>query len=178
MKKRSKYTDKFPIGHRFGKWTVVDGIIEESPAKLRVKCDCGTEKLMDVYDMVSKRSQSCGCVRKQRTGSNNPNWKGQSGISATVLYNNSRSTGLSYGELVQSYNQSTVSGNYSTTSCVAVPIDKDQPISVDNIAWVSSDIAPAARAVGVRNLILGSQTISQTTPNIFDRLGFKSTNGE
>lgn len=51
------------IGARFGRWT----LISEEPLRPgknrtgRVRCDCGTERSVQVTALKSGRSQSCGC---------------------------------------------------------------------------------------------------------------------
>jgi hypothetical protein len=56
------------IGERFGRWVVLDNTLQGAPGKRRFvmcKCDCGTEKLADVYCMKYGKSVSCGCLLRE-----------------------------------------------------------------------------------------------------------------
>lgn len=62
MKRRSY------IGERFGRLVVVDdGVIVRRRRRLmRVRCDCGIEKRIDLTSLTGGRTLSCGCLRNER----------------------------------------------------------------------------------------------------------------
>ena len=57
------------VGDVFGRLT----ILEELPInknrirKIYVKCDCGTLKIVNLYDVIHRKILSCGCLMKQQT---------------------------------------------------------------------------------------------------------------
>jgi hypothetical protein len=56
MKSITKY-----IGEKFGKITVLEYL---GGKKVRYKCDCGSEKETDFYDIKRGKTTSCGCWRQ------------------------------------------------------------------------------------------------------------------
>lgn len=56
------------IGMRFGKLTVIEqtGISKSHKPLFLCHCDCGNEKVVDLYSMRSGHTQSCGCYNKER----------------------------------------------------------------------------------------------------------------
>lgn len=62
-----KYTDKSYIGKRYGLFTVENIECQQKYGRNRtvwkVKCDCGTEKTVLPYLLVSGNQKSCGCYR-------------------------------------------------------------------------------------------------------------------
>lgn len=48
------------IGHRFGRWTVIGG--SHNTRTFLCKCKCGTEKLVDKFNLRNGVSKSCGCL--------------------------------------------------------------------------------------------------------------------
>lgn len=44
------------------------------------RCVCGTEKQVEISNLISGHTKSCGCLRHPR-GANSPSWKGHGGIS-------------------------------------------------------------------------------------------------
>lgn len=54
------------IGLKFGKWTVVGEIFKKKYNPfVECKCDCGTIRAVNVYDLKSGRSTNCGCQRRK-----------------------------------------------------------------------------------------------------------------
>lgn len=51
------------VGDKFGRWTAIEGLTEYRGSKkyLWFRCDCGTEKLCQEYDVKVGKSKSCGC---------------------------------------------------------------------------------------------------------------------
>ena len=52
-------------GERFGLWTVIGPTQRK---KVPCRCDCGTEKLVMLGNLVSGATISCGCYRDAKTG--------------------------------------------------------------------------------------------------------------
>jgi hypothetical protein len=51
---------------RFGKLTIINFDHSDNKNKYyKCKCDCGTEKVMRIDDVVKGRVKSCGCLRKE-----------------------------------------------------------------------------------------------------------------
>ena len=52
-------------GQRFGKLTVIERVenVGKQTAWL-CKCDCGNEKVVPAWNLVSKQTKSCGCINK------------------------------------------------------------------------------------------------------------------
>lgn len=64
----AKYNSEEWVGKKFGKLTVIgfERHISKSGEKSwrwKVKCECGTEKTMEPWSVLSGRYVSCGCVR-------------------------------------------------------------------------------------------------------------------
>lgn len=55
-------------GHRYGRWTVLyrNGTDKHNYAVWRCRCDCGQEKDVSSAMLRQGKSQSCGCLRKER----------------------------------------------------------------------------------------------------------------
>lgn len=49
-------------GMKFGRLTVIESLLGESPIKLRCKCDCGNEYIGVKRDITSGHTRSCGCL--------------------------------------------------------------------------------------------------------------------
>ena len=70
-------------GKKFNYWTIVSYLPKEKNIKQKVwvKCDCGTEKVVQLSTIKKNKSKSCGCYRntlykRTKFGLGNPNWKG------------------------------------------------------------------------------------------------------
>lgn len=58
-------SSKIKIGDKFGKWTVVGDVYKNNYHKYYpCKCECGTEKNVEKYNLLNGKSLSCGCIRK------------------------------------------------------------------------------------------------------------------
>lgn len=171
----SKYSGKYKKGDTFGSWTVVDGKIHGSPAKMNVKCVCGKKKLLDVYTLVKGKSTSCGC---QRVGESAPNWQGINGISATALYRQSQRNNLDYEVMVRQ-----LESQYWTCPVTSQSLTADNSVCISTTAlntegnntstctWVHQTIAPAVQKYGL------DQVMNTVAPklNRLDQLGFSPT---
>lgn len=61
-------TCKDYTGQRLGRYTV----LEDSPSqgckrKVKARCDCGTVKQVLIQGLVNGRTQSCGCLHKEKS---------------------------------------------------------------------------------------------------------------
>src|SRR6516165_8514566 len=54
-------------GRKFGRWTVIDyrGMVNRSHT-WRCQCECGAFKWVNAGNLRSGKSQSCGCLQKER----------------------------------------------------------------------------------------------------------------
>lgn len=52
---------KIATGAKLGKWTIVEKSQEKKRALCR--CECGTERWIQLSNLYSGKSQSCGCLR-------------------------------------------------------------------------------------------------------------------
>ncbi len=86
--RKSKYTDKFKIGDRYKKWTIVDNKIipnERKEAQILAKCDCGEVKLTPCYYLLKQNSTGCSNCGHGNKGELNPQWKGYKEVQGTFL---------------------------------------------------------------------------------------------
>lgn len=67
-KTNAKYNNPEWIGKRYGRLVVLEPIkIENNSGKQwfwKMRCDCGTEKIMKPYEIINGKNVSCGCYRK------------------------------------------------------------------------------------------------------------------
>ena len=75
MSARGRSYGHFPVGERFGRWVVVDNItrVLDPPVNgarheylERVRCDCGTERVLSTGRLRSGQSLGCGCGRAEQ----------------------------------------------------------------------------------------------------------------
>jgi hypothetical protein len=171
----SKYTGKFKAGHTFGLWTVVDGKIHGSPARMDVKCTCDTIHRIDVYTLVKGKSTSCGCI--PRTGESAPNWRGLNGVSGRTLNNASNTFHMSVEDVAKTFTPTCYLTGQTLTSNNAVPYannGSDSFVGTTDIAWVHTSVSPLVNQYGITGAITIANSISQTT-NIFQQMGMKPT---
>src|SRR5258708_17787426 len=68
VKKRehcAKVHPAIPVGAKFGYWTVIEnGLRVENIRAVRVRCECGAEKVKGYFTLRNGTSTSCGCRRK------------------------------------------------------------------------------------------------------------------
>lgn len=56
------------LGQRFGRWTVIkEGIPRNGRTTWLCRCECGTEHNVQTSDLTGGKSQSCGCLQRERT---------------------------------------------------------------------------------------------------------------
>lgn len=54
------------IGERFGRWTTLSVVFSNKKYHLKCRCDCGIERDVQLYRLISGRSRSCGCWNRDR----------------------------------------------------------------------------------------------------------------
>ena len=54
------------IGRKFGRWTALEKKIKKGRVCFKCQCECGTIKTVDVGNLRSGLSQSCGCIKRER----------------------------------------------------------------------------------------------------------------
>lgn len=67
-RKRNPSSEEFPTdftGKRFGRWFVL-GRAPNSRVKWSCRCDCGKEKRVASTHLTQGKSQSCGCLRREK----------------------------------------------------------------------------------------------------------------
>lgn len=53
-------------GQRFGRWVIIREVERQRGIRMvRCACDCGTESNVSLKNMMSGKSQSCGCLRRR-----------------------------------------------------------------------------------------------------------------
>lgn len=66
MSARKLLPDLTP-GQRFGLWTIVRAVEHKGGPRLYlVRCVCGEERTLRIYDLRSGRSESCGCQKPRK----------------------------------------------------------------------------------------------------------------
>lgn len=53
------------IGHKINKWTVLNIVYDREKPDAFCKCECGTEKFVNLRTLLVGSSKDCGCGRKQ-----------------------------------------------------------------------------------------------------------------
>lgn len=53
------------LNQHYGQWTVID-VNKNFKPKVKARCTCGTEKLVNAADLRNEKSKSCGCSRNNR----------------------------------------------------------------------------------------------------------------
>lgn len=66
---QSRKIDLLAAGQKKGRWTLLAKGDCEDPAKARwlCRCECGTERYVLANSLVNGTSQSCGCLRRERS---------------------------------------------------------------------------------------------------------------
>lgn len=53
------------VGEKINRWTVLELIPKKKACSALCRCECGTEKEVGVYNLITGKSKDCGCGRKQ-----------------------------------------------------------------------------------------------------------------
>ena len=70
------------VGTRFSKWTTLEKVSTATTDKYKrqqflCRCECGTEKLVDAYNLTNNKSSGCiHCFNQDRVESKNTSWRG------------------------------------------------------------------------------------------------------
>ena len=87
--RKSKYHNKFQVGQKFGKWTIIDNNIipdvKSKESQVKCKCDCGYEKLVYCLNLVKEKSTACFNCGHGNKGENNAKWKGYKEIPGAFM---------------------------------------------------------------------------------------------
>ena len=59
---------KSPLAKTYGKWLVLQEVDDASPRAARVRCTCGVEREVPVYNLAAGLSRSCGAAGCRVTG--------------------------------------------------------------------------------------------------------------
>jgi hypothetical protein len=82
---KSKYEGKFKAGDKYKMLTIVDGnIIMDREACIKVKCDCGKDRIVPVIYLIRGKVVSCGC-QMNKSGNSHPLWAGSKYVSSTMF---------------------------------------------------------------------------------------------
>jgi len=54
------------LGDRFGRQVVLKTYVEQGRSRCLVRCDCGTERSVLAFTLLNGKSQSCGCLSRER----------------------------------------------------------------------------------------------------------------
>jgi hypothetical protein len=75
------------VGKTFGKLTVLEfaGMGDDYASRWIVRCECGTEKIVDGKNMVKGRTRSCGCMQGGRSGLHGAVYRSH-GLTRSPLY--------------------------------------------------------------------------------------------
>lgn len=100
LKNRGNRRLRLNAGNKFGKLTIIgyEGLSKKGPSKTywKVKCECGTEKVVLGSSLSSGAAQSCGCNVGFKRGSLHKLWSGCGKISGSQwckLQDSARSRG-------------------------------------------------------------------------------------
>lgn len=58
------------VGSRFGRYVVVSGQSDRGKHHVLCRCDCGNERAVYRYSLLSGDAKSCGCFRRELTAKN------------------------------------------------------------------------------------------------------------
>jgi hypothetical protein len=149
-KGNSKWKGKFTKNQKFGKWTVVDdAVIVDHEAKIKCRCNCGTERYVAVLTLVrgiSTRCSNCGNSKEQHSGSNNGNWKGVGQVPGYYLNRRKLdpSTKMEASQLIEQQKfKCALTGlpiSFADKSASLDRIDSNKPYVKGNIQWVHKDV--------------------------------------
>lgn len=182
-------------GEKYGHWTIIGDYYKKDYHKLYLcKCDCekGTERYVDLQNLKSGKSVSCGCVRKEvtkermqthgesktrlyhlwlgmRKRCNDPNDRryvdyGGRGIKVCSEWDNS----------YEAYREWALSNGYDEslpwTKCSIDRIDNDKGYSPDNCRWV--DVKQQANNKR-NNIRIEHNGVTKTVAEWGEELGIK-----
>lgn len=80
--RRSEVKHPVGIGDRFSRWTVLKA---DDRSAVLVRCLCGTERQVPASNLVQGTSQSCGCLRNEKTAERSRSNR-KHGLSKTQIY--------------------------------------------------------------------------------------------
>lgn len=63
-----EYGENFYTGRKYGQLTILERV---SSARVKVRCDCGAEKIVRINNLLNGHTTSCGCSRYRKIRSDN-----------------------------------------------------------------------------------------------------------
>ena len=76
-KNRSEHNKINVVGNKYGRLTILEVIPNTRPTKVKCKCECGNDYIGLQADIISKHTQSCGCLQSEHTSiANTKDWSG------------------------------------------------------------------------------------------------------
>ena len=77
LKNKIEKNRKNNIGEKYGRLTILDILWDTKPTRALCKCDCGNDFIGAKADIVIGHTQSCGCLKSEKTSeSNTKDWTG------------------------------------------------------------------------------------------------------
>ncbi len=69
------------VGDKFGRLTIAEQTTKDERTAFICSCECGGSKTVDARSLKYGHVSSCGCIKKEQVGENNPQWTGHKEIS-------------------------------------------------------------------------------------------------
>lgn len=144
IKGRSKYQNSIKIGQKFHKWTVISDVVVNKEAMVNCKCECGTEKVLTAYSLVTGASKGClKCSFQAKEGIGNPFWRGEGEIPGTRLKKKTKEERIVLSDAWEKSNgKCALTGwDISFKDRTASPdrIDSSKGYVEGNVQWVHKD---------------------------------------
>jgi len=164
-KGQTKYKGLFTEGHMFGEWKLLDPepklVVRNNASsttkhtyKFSCRCSCGTEQLVDCYNLEKEISTCCvDCGNAKNKGEGNGFWKGHRGLGAKYLgrlKNGATKRNLDFDltadqlcDLYEQQNETCALSGLPITlneNASVDRIDNDGNYTIDNIQWVHKDV--------------------------------------
>ena len=79
-----------PPGTRYGRLTVLEIIGRTSPYEARVRCDCGSVKVVKKHSLTSGVTRSCGCLKAEAAAVSRPRTHGMSNSPEYRIYRSAK----------------------------------------------------------------------------------------
>lgn len=162
---KSKFDNKYDIGHCFGNWKLLNNIPMRVAKKnsttkdkhtLKFQClclSCNTEHLVDCYTLEKGISKRCyKCSMDLQKGSGNPSWRGFGEIGAKVLSrakNGAKLRNIEFNLTLEDLDKKwkeqqkvcALTGKILTEAEASIDrIDSNGIYEYNNIQWVHKDI--------------------------------------
>jgi hypothetical protein len=164
---RSKWLNKVKSKEIFGKWTVLDATVVSVLTKkynhpcVLVKCECGTEKYVQVAHLVGGASTGCRRCTRRPNLENHHSWKGSGKVSQRYFWRLERQAkqrnipfNLTIQQLSDLFEKQSgicaltgrklifgYSRKFITDTTASIDrIDSKKPYEIENVRWVHKTI--------------------------------------